>query len=350
MLFLLRYLAHGNEPKPSRRKIERDLLEQLHTCVPDARVVNTSVGRILVEADEARARPALASLHGLTSFSPVRLVAAAALEQHAVDEARARFAADPALHRFAVRVRRVADVPPASGTAPSPAIAARLGALIGEALGDRGAVVDLDRPEYLLRVEIHGDEAFLFDEVIAGVDADRDRADDPARDRPGDPARDRGDDPPAEPRFLVDQMLGRLVTRLRLLGWDAAYVPDVADSFLVRKALAEERVLLTRDRPLADSQAARIVFVASLDPEAQLREVIAVLGLRPRAALVFTRCTVCNEPVEPVPASARPSLADRVPAHVLESYDDFTTCPRCHRVYWKGAQYHRLLATLDDLI
>jgi uncharacterized protein with PIN domain len=52
------------------------------------------------------------------------------------------------------------------------------------------------------------------------------------------------------PRFVADAMLGRLARWLRLLGFDTAWVQDVSDGELVRRAIEEGRVILTRDRAL----------------------------------------------------------------------------------------------------
>ncbi|MEK7872778.1 MAG: Mut7-C RNAse domain-containing protein, partial [Chloroflexota bacterium] len=49
------------------------------------------------------------------------------------------------------------------------------------------------------------------------------------------------------PRFLVDINVGRLARWLRVLGYDALLARDVDDNALVRLALREGRVLLTRD-------------------------------------------------------------------------------------------------------
>src|SRR2546423_6216190 len=51
-------------------------------------------------------------------------------------------------------------------------------------------------------------------------------------------------------KFLADSNVGRLARWLRALGYDAAYEPHVEDGALVRKALAEGRILLTRDLDL----------------------------------------------------------------------------------------------------
>lgn len=55
----------------------------------------------------------------------------------------------------------------------------------------------------------------------------------------------------APPRLLADGMLGKLAKWLRLLGYDTAYENDAPDHELARRARAEGRILLTRDRELS---------------------------------------------------------------------------------------------------
>src|SRR5580658_184832 len=52
-------------------------------------------------------------------------------------------------------------------------------------------------------------------------------------------------------RWWADEMLGRLARYLRMVGLDTAYVPGLTDDEVVRRAGAEGRTLLTRDRQLA---------------------------------------------------------------------------------------------------
>ena len=52
-------------------------------------------------------------------------------------------------------------------------------------------------------------------------------------------------------RLLADGMLGRLARWLRLLGYDTAYENDADDLYLARRARAEDRILLTRDRAVS---------------------------------------------------------------------------------------------------
>src|SRR5947208_540619 len=83
---------------------------------------------------------------------------------------------------------------------------------------------------------------------------------------------------PTTPRFLADCNVGRLARWLRVLGYDAAYEPKIADSELVARALAEGRVLLTRDvdltrrRVIADGTLRAVLLDADRVAE-QLRQV-----------------------------------------------------------------------------
>lgn len=59
-----------------------------------------------------------------------------------------------------------------------------------------------------------------------------------------------GEVDPLRPRFLVDNMMGRLARWLRVVGVDAGYQHESNPDAIVAKASAEGRILLTRDRKL----------------------------------------------------------------------------------------------------
>ena len=85
-------------------------------------------------------------------------------------------------------------------------------------------------------------------------------------------------------RFAVDCNAGRLARWLRALGHDASYERQVEDAELVRRALTEDRVLLTRDRDLTrrrviQSGRLRAVLLRDDDLASQLRQVVLELGL-----------------------------------------------------------------------
>jgi uncharacterized protein with PIN domain len=145
------------------------------------------------------------------------------------------------------------------------------------------------------------------------------------------------------PRLLADGMLGRLAKWLRLLGYDTAYENDAEDLHLARRARAERRVLLTRDRELAARRGLRTLLVESETLEEQIRQVCDVLGPPPDPAL--SRCSICNVSLRPASGE---QVADRVPAHVLRTQESFRLCPTCGRVYWAGTHLEHMRRYLRD--
>jgi len=146
-------------------------------------------------------------------------------------------------------------------------------------------------------------------------------------------------------RFAADSMLGRLARWLRLLGHDTAYEPSYSDSDLIRLSIAEERVVLTRDRELARLvPAGRVVLLRATRLEEQLVELRAALALEAEAAL--SRCSICNEPVV---ETKKEDVRDRVPPYVYATQDEFYRCPRCERLYWRGTHWENVRAILASI-
>ena len=132
-------------------------------------------------------------------------------------------------------------------------------------------------------------------------------------------------------------MLGSLARWLRILGYDAVFDPALDDHQLVRLARAEKRVLLTRDRELAQRRGVRLLLVDSEDLDEQILQVLSDLDLAPDRS--FSRCPVCNEALESLdPAAA----ADQVPPYVAQSHQEFRWCPACQRVYWRGTHWQQM--------
>ena len=167
------------------------------------------------------------------------------------------------------------------------------------------------------------------------------------RPRPGDrvtvlPVERPQPAPTSPPRFVLDVHLGTLARRLRLLGVDTAYDPQAEDDALLEVSLAQQRVLLTRDRGLLHRRALR--WGAHVDhqrPDEQLREVLDRFAppLRP-----WTRCPACNGTLLDVPKSEVDAV---LPDGTRRSYDSFRRCGRCGRVYWRGAHGDRLQGIID---
>lgn len=135
-------------------------------------------------------------------------------------------------------------------------------------------------------------------------------------------------------------MLGRLARWLRLLGYDAAYSRDADDYELMRRARAEARLLLTRDRELAGRRGVQALLIISENLEMQVRQVQETLGAPPGPPL--SRCPACNTPLA---SAAREAVRERVPPYVWRRQTEFRICPGCHRIYWPGTHIERITGT-----
>jgi len=138
-------------------------------------------------------------------------------------------------------------------------------------------------------------------------------------------------------KFIVDGMLGRLAKWLRILGYDTAFSPNLDDNQLVRLARAEGRLLLTRDRGLAQRRGVQCLLIESHHLEEQLDQILAELPLTGEHP--FSRCPVCNTPLQKV---EKPELEGRVPPHIFRTHKDFSLCPNCDKIYWTGTHWARM--------
>jgi uncharacterized protein with PIN domain len=311
--FLLRLIEPGREAQRVRRKTRRDVVSRIAARLPGASTT-TWPGRVVITAGGSEA--VVRDLHGVLSYSPGRYGAVADLEAAAIAEARGHL--DGAAS-FRVRARvRDSEL---STRALEKAIGATLLAEAPE------LAVDLEEPDMTVGVEVHGAEGFVFCRTEPGLDH-----------RPAGGAAE-----PGELSFLVDHMLGTIVGWLRLLGYDTTFAGDEADSELLRRARRDGRVILTRDAPLARATSARVYFVDAADPAKQLAEIAAAFGLAIDRHRAFTRCGGCNDPVTEAPEPLLAALA----AEIRASYDRFTYCARCDKIFWAGPQYHEIVKTLE---
>jgi uncharacterized protein len=132
--------------------------------------------------------------------------------------------------------------------------------------------------------------------------------------------------------FIADAMLGSLAKRLRLLGFDVLYDHTLADNDILRLALEQGRVILTRDNGLASRPLARNHILIDSDLiNDQIGQVLAAFSLPETGPL--TRCSVCNSVLSPL---ERIDAQDRVPEHVWRTIARFFECKGCERVYWEG--------------
>jgi uncharacterized protein with PIN domain len=153
--------------------------------------------------------------------------------------------------------------------------------------------------------------------------------------------------PPGRVRFVADAHLGGLARLLRMAGFDTIYRNTLHDAEIEAIALDEGRAVLTRDRELLKRRGIEYgCYVRALKAEPQLREVVERFGLAERMR-PFTLCLSCNAPLRPV---AKADVLDRLPPRVAAIHDEFSTCDRCHGVFWKGSHWQRMAGVLDTVV
>jgi uncharacterized protein with PIN domain len=151
-------------------------------------------------------------------------------------------------------------------------------------------------------------------------------------------------------KFIVDSNVGRLARWLRIAGFDTVFVNDLDDNRLVRLALSEGRVLLTKDtqilkRRVAATGRLKVILIESEEVKQQLRQVLKTLNLvsqiRP-----FTLCLECNQPLM---TKAKEEVKDLVPPYVFQTQTQYMQCPACQRVYWRGTHWQRMSRELGRI-
>jgi uncharacterized protein len=140
-------------------------------------------------------------------------------------------------------------------------------------------------------------------------------------------------------RFILDVHLGTLARRLRLVGVDAEYSNDAADEALIDRSNAGQRVLLTQDRGLLRQRRLRHgAYVRGARPDDQLADVLTRFA---PALAPWTRCPACNGLLISTPKA---EVEPRLQPGTRRTYDVFSECGSCGRVYWRGAHAGRLEA------
>ena len=147
-------------------------------------------------------------------------------------------------------------------------------------------------------------------------------------------------------KFVADSMLGKLARWLRILSYDTAYDPFGEDDDLLEQARSENRILLTRDAPLANrAPEGSCLLIEHGHLDDQIAQLVRTLGLDLDCE-TFTRCLICNVPIEDVPEQ---EVRDRVPPYILERHSRFHECPSCERVYWRGTHLDRMAERLESI-
>ena len=145
--------------------------------------------------------------------------------------------------------------------------------------------------------------------------------------------------------------MGKLAKWLRIMGYDALFFEGSDDSDMIAAALAEGRVILTRDtqimrRRVVASGQLKAILIQSDEPERQMRQVVATLDLAHR----FQRFSICLECNQPLVERKREQVRDLVPPYVFQTQNQYMECSVCHRIYWRGTHWQAMTKKLQEFV
>lgn len=148
-------------------------------------------------------------------------------------------------------------------------------------------------------------------------------------------------------RFLCDQMLNRLGRWLRAAGYDTEIIEKPClDSIILNKAIAENRLLITRDRHFLEFEHAshHVIHLKSNLLSDCIKELSTKVNINWLHS-PFSRCLICNHLLsDTVPQQ----YLSQVPPSVAERNPPLRLCPSCNKVYWEGSHTKRMLRSLQS--
>ena len=153
-----------------------------------------------------------------------------------------------------------------------------------------------------------------------------------------------------EIKFIVDNNVGKVAKWLRIMGYDATLFSGEDDGRMVKVALAQNRVILTKDREvmkrrLVTSGKLKAILIESDDVETQLHQVVETFNLDYHFS-PFSICLECNQRLV---EKDKDVVRELVPPHVFKTQRLYMECPSCHRIYWRGTHWQAMSQELEKL-
>ena len=147
--------------------------------------------------------------------------------------------------------------------------------------------------------------------------------------------------------FILDINLGKLARYLRMFGLDALYNNSFSDNDIIKLAIQEKRIILTRDTGLLkNKKVTHGYWIRSQNPREQIREVIKYFHLESNI-IPFSRCIVCNGVIKLI---RREYISSKIPFNTGKYYNKFYQCVKCKKVYWHGSHYNRMKKFVEETV
>lgn len=149
-------------------------------------------------------------------------------------------------------------------------------------------------------------------------------------------------------KFIADGMLGKLARWLRILGQDVTYSTQFEDTDLIEVAQKQHRILLTKDFDLyqrATTKGINIFYLEGRTKAEKLAELAHRLDFPLIIDIKRSRCPKCNAEIRLTP---KENVEDKIEKNTFFYYNEFWTCLRCGQIYWQGAHWDGICATLEE--
>ena len=153
---------------------------------------------------------------------------------------------------------------------------------------------------------------------------------------------------PRKSVFVADAMLGKLTRWLRLLGAKVFFSESKNDDEVIKQAIKEKAVILTRDEALAQKAGdyAKVVLFKTNESFEQLRILMKKFSLKAKNAPSFALCPKCGGKIKRI---AKAKVEGKVFPRVFRQQKRFWVCTECRQVYWKGSHWSKISGKIRNL-
>ena len=144
--------------------------------------------------------------------------------------------------------------------------------------------------------------------------------------------------------FYLEENLEKLARWLRFLGYPAHTIKGK----IQLKKIPPDSIFITTSRDWFErlkKWGIDVFLVPRHDLELQLCLLIRSLNLQPELKLDL--CAYCSSKLKPI---SREEVKNKVPPKVYEEAYDFTLCPNCGAIFWKGSHYERMKKKLGEIL
>lgn len=147
-----------------------------------------------------------------------------------------------------------------------------------------------------------------------------------------------------KPNFFADAMLGSVARKLRVLGFDTVYIPNINDDDILNIASKQDRIILTCDKELFK----RILKIGGygallngINDTDNLVYIFVKYGINSvNLDSNRSRCVVCNGLLETKRITDAEGTS--VPPKIRMYYKEIFRCTSCNKSYWKGSHFQQL--------